>query len=39
MQVFLSHTTTDKDVAEAIGSFLTARGLTVWIDSWRMTAG
>ncbi|MEQ1638521.1 MAG: toll/interleukin-1 receptor domain-containing protein [Methylococcales bacterium] len=39
MQVFLSHTTADKDVVEAIGSFLTKRGLTVWIDSWRMTAG
>jgi hypothetical protein len=39
VQVFLSHTTTDKDVVEAIGSFLTVRGLTVWIDSWRMTAG
>jgi hypothetical protein len=39
MQIFLSHTTVDKDVVEAIGSFLTERGLTVWIDSWRMTAG
>jgi len=39
MQVFLSHTTTDKDIVEAIGTFLKARGLTVWIDSWRMTAG
>jgi hypothetical protein len=39
VQVFLSHTTTDKDIVEAIGSFLTARGLTVWIDSWCMTAG
>jgi hypothetical protein len=39
MQIFLSHTTVDKDVVEAIGSFLTQRGLTVWIDSWRMTAG
>ncbi|TSA13148.1 MAG: toll/interleukin-1 receptor domain-containing protein [Comamonadaceae bacterium] len=39
MQVFLSHTSTDKDAVEAIGSFLTSRGLTVWIDSWRMTVG
>jgi len=39
MQVFLSHTTADKDIVEAIGRFLTSRGLTVWIDSWRMTAG
>ena len=39
MQVFLSHTTKDKDIVEAIGAFLTSKGLTVWIDSWRMTAG
>lgn len=39
MQVFLSHTTSDKDIVEAIGSFLTGRGVDVWIDSWRMTAG
>ena len=39
MQVFLSHTTTDKDIVEPIGSFLASRGLTVWLDSWRMTAG
>ncbi len=39
MQVFLSHTTSDKDIVEVIGQFLTSRGLTVWIDSWRMTAG
>lgn len=39
MQVFLSHTTADKDIVEAIGGFLTKRGLTVWIDSWRMTVG
>jgi hypothetical protein len=39
VQVFLSHTTTDKDIVEPIGSFLASRGLTVWLDSWRMTAG
>jgi TIR domain len=39
MQVFISHTTADKDIVEAIGAFLTKRGLKVWIDSWRMTAG
>lgn len=39
MQIFLSHTTVNKDVVEAIGSFLTKRGITVWIDSWQMTAG
>jgi len=39
MQVFLSHTTADKDIVEAIGAFLMKRGLTVWIDSWRMTSG
>lgn len=39
MQVFLSHNTADKDIVEAIGAFLTKRGMTVWIDSWRMTAG
>lgn len=39
MQVFLSHNSADKDVVEAIGAFLTKRGMTVWIDSWRMTTG
>ena len=39
MQVFLSHNSADKDIAEAIGGFLTKRGITVWIDSRRMTAG
>jgi len=39
MQVFLSHTSSDKDVVEPIGSFLTKRGLTVWLDAWSMTPG
>jgi hypothetical protein len=39
MQVFLSHNTADKDIVEAIGAYLTKRGITVWIDSWQMTAG
>jgi hypothetical protein len=39
MKVFLSHTTVDKEIVEAIGRFLTKRGLDVWIDSWVMTAG
>lgn len=39
MQVFLSHTADDKHIVEAIGSFLTGRGITVWIDSWKMTPG
>ncbi len=39
MQIFLSHTTSDKEVVEAIGSWLTARGYTVWIDKWMLTPG
>jgi len=39
MQVFLSHSGKDKDIVEAVGSYLASRGLTVWIDSWSMTPG
>jgi hypothetical protein len=39
MQVFLSHHNADKDRVEPIGTFLKDRGLTVWLDSWCMTAG
>ena len=39
MQVFLSHTSSDKDVVEPIGAFLAKRGLTVWLDAWSMTPG
>jgi hypothetical protein len=39
MQVFLTHNTADKDIVEAIGGFLTKQGISVWIDTWRMTAG
>jgi len=39
MQVFLSHTSSDKDVVEPIGAFLSKRGLKVWLDAWRMTPG
>lgn len=39
MQVFLSHTSSDKDVVEPIGTFLSRRGLTVWLDAWSMTPG
>jgi len=39
MQIFMSHSSLDKDVVEPIGSFLTAHGLTVWIDTWQMTPG
>lgn len=39
MQVFLSHSSHDKDVVEPIGSFLHRRGLTVWLDAWSMTPG
>ena len=39
MKVFLSHSHNDKDAIEAIGSALHKKGLDVWIDSWRMTAG
>ena len=35
----MSHSSLDKDMVEPIGSFLTARSLTIWIDSWRMTPG
>jgi len=39
MQVFLSHRSSDKDVVEPIGAFLSKRGLTVWLDAWSMTPG
>lgn len=39
MRVFLSHTSSDKDVVEPIGAFLSKRGLTVWLDAWSMTPG
>jgi len=39
MQVFLSHHNADKNRVEPIGTFLKERGLTVWLDSWCMTAG
>jgi len=39
MKVFLSHTKSDKDIIEPIGSFLTSRGIKVWLDSWCLTAG
>lgn len=40
MQVFLSHAFEDKDIVEAIGSWLhTEKKLEVWIAQWRLTAG
>jgi hypothetical protein len=39
MNVFLSHTETDKDIVLPIGAFLESKGFDVWIDKWRMTAG
>lgn len=39
MQVFLSHTSSDKDVVEPIGAFLSKRGLKVWLDAWCLTPG
>ncbi|GEM_PF-957059 len=40
MQVFLSHSTEDKDIVEAIGSWLiNEKKLDVWIAQWRLTAG
>ncbi len=39
MQVFLSHTSSDKDVVEPIGTFLSKCGLKVWLDAWSMTPG
>ena len=39
MKVFFSHAHEDKDVVETIGSWLTKKGLDVWIDTWRSTPG
>jgi hypothetical protein len=39
MKVFFSHAHEDKDVVEAIGSWLTKKRLDVWIDTWRLTSG
>lgn len=39
MQVFLSHTSSDKDVVEPIGVFLSKRGIKVWLDAWSLTPG
>lgn len=39
MKIFLSHNSFDKDTVEAIGSWLTNKGLSVWIDKWSMSAG
>jgi len=39
MKVYLSHAHEDKDIVEAIGSWLTKKGLEVWIDNWRLTPG
>lgn len=39
MQIFLSHNSNDKPVVEAIGRWLTAKGYSVWLDKWCMTAG
>ena len=39
MRVFMCHSSLDKDVVEPIGTYLSARGMEVWIDTWRMTPG
>ncbi|MDO8691156.1 MAG: toll/interleukin-1 receptor domain-containing protein [Dehalococcoidia bacterium] len=39
MNAFLSHAHQDKDIVEAIGTWLNKRGVEPWIDTWRMTPG
>ena len=39
MKIFLSHNSNDKDVVEAIGSWLTNKGYSVWLDKWCLSAG
>ena len=39
MQVFLCHAAEDKDVVEPVGSWLSDKGLHVWLDKWSMTPG
>lgn len=39
MKIFLSHSSNDKDVVEAIGSWLSKKGYSVWLDKWCLSAG
>lgn len=39
MKIFLSHNSNDKEAVEAIGSWLTKKGYSVWLDKWCLTAG
>jgi hypothetical protein len=39
MKAFLSHSSKDKDVVEPVGTWLTNKGIEVWIDGWSMTPG
>jgi len=39
MKLFLSHNSNDKEVVESIGSWLTKKGHSVWLDKWCLTAG
>lgn len=39
MKAFLSHAHEDKGIVESVGSWLTVRGVEVWIDTWRLTPG
>lgn len=35
----MSHNSNDKEAVEAIGSWLTKNGYSVWLDNWCLTAG
>lgn len=39
MKIFLSHNSEDKEAVEAIGTWLTKKGYSVWLDKWCLTAG
>ena len=39
MNVFLCHAHEDKDLVEAVGSWLEKKRIHVWIDTWRLTPG
>src|SRR5437867_13240136 len=39
MSTFLSHNSSDKEVAREIAMFLAAENITVWFDEWQISAG
>lgn len=39
MDVFFSHNSQDKEVVESIASWMTDRGIKVWLDKWMLKPG